>query len=71
MRVGRSGLSALAVTGRGNYCADMSAAELLKQLRAPPPRERQGFVLGVAALAEEALAKPKGNARRVKWPDAV
>ena len=61
--------SSLVVTGRGSYYIGMSAAELLKQVRALPPRERQRFVLAVLALEEEAPAKPEGKARRVKWPD--
>jgi hypothetical protein len=49
----------------------MSAAELLEQVKALPPRERHKFVLAVITLEEESAsqARPKARARRVKWPD--
>jgi hypothetical protein len=47
----------------------MSAIELLKQVKALPPRERQKFVLAVLTLEEEATSQPKAKAKRVTWPD--
>ncbi len=47
----------------------MSAVELLRQVKALPPRERQKFVLAVLSLEEEASPQPFGTAKRVKWPD--
>ena len=47
----------------------MSAGELLKQVRALPPRERQKFLRAVLALEEEDLARPAATAKQVKWPD--
>src|SRR6266853_6877719 len=52
-----------------NYPPEMSAIELLKQVKALPPRERQKFVLAVLTLEEEATSGAKGKAKRVKWPD--
>jgi hypothetical protein len=46
----------------------MSAVELLKQVEALPPRERERFVLALLKLETKTCgAKPKS--RRVKWPD--
>ena len=47
----------------------MSATELLKQVKALPPRERQKFVLAILSLEEETSCQPVGKAKRVKWPD--
>ena len=47
----------------------MSAAELLKQVKALPKRQRQKFLLSVLTLEEGAPARIKKTTRRVKWPD--
>ena len=47
----------------------MSAIELLKQVKALPPRERQKFVLAVLTLEDESASQAKAPAKRVKWPD--
>lgn len=47
----------------------MSAVELLKQVKALPPRERQKFVWSVLTLEEETPSRAKGRKERVKWPD--
>lgn len=47
----------------------MSVAELLKQVQALPPRERQKFLRAVLALEEEVPTRPPKIARRVQWPD--
>lgn len=47
----------------------MSVVELLKQVQALPPRERQKFVLAVLALEEDAPTRPPKITRRVKWPN--
>ncbi len=47
----------------------MSATELLKQVKALPPRERQKFVLAVLTLEEDATSQNMARAKRVKWPD--
>jgi hypothetical protein len=48
----------------------MSAAELLKQVRALPRRERQKFLQSVLTL-EEAPARSNRKKKRVKWPAAL
>jgi hypothetical protein len=47
----------------------MSALELLKQVRALPPRERQKFLLAVLTMEEEAPTRAAAKAKRVRWPD--
>ena len=47
----------------------MSASELLKQIKAMAPGERQKFLRAVLALEEEELDRPAANTKRVKWPD--
>ena len=47
----------------------MSAIELLKQVKALPPRERQKFVRAILTLEEDATHPATAKARRVKWPD--
>ncbi len=47
----------------------MSALELLEQVIALPPRERQKLVLAILTLEEEAASQAKSKAKRVKWPD--
>jgi hypothetical protein len=47
----------------------MSAAELIKQVKTLPTRERRKFFEAVHQLEEgEALPRPT-KAKRVKWPD--
>jgi len=52
-----------------DYFAAMSTAELLKQVKALPARERQKVFLAVLSLEDEAVAPPRRQAKRVKWPD--
>ncbi len=47
----------------------MSVVELLKQVQALPPRERQKFVLAVLALEEEVPTRPPKITSHVKWPN--
>jgi hypothetical protein len=47
----------------------MSVDELLKQVQALPPRQRQKFVRAVLALEEEVPARTPKITRRVKWPN--
>ena len=52
-----------------DYPPEMSASELLKQVKALPPRERQKFLLAVLTLEEAAPSRAKSRTRRVNWPD--
>jgi hypothetical protein len=47
----------------------MSAAELLKQVKALPQRERERFVLAVLTLEDERAGQSNGRKKRAKWPD--
>ena len=47
----------------------MSATELLRQVKAMPPREREKFLQAVLTLEEKSPAHAAGKTRRVKWPD--
>jgi hypothetical protein len=47
----------------------MSAAELLKQIKALPAREREKFLLAVLTLDETMPARSNGKRKRVNWPD--
>jgi hypothetical protein len=47
----------------------MSAVELLKQVKALPPRERRKFFLAVLSLEDGAPARSPRITRRVQWPD--
>jgi hypothetical protein len=49
--------------------AKVSAAQLLKEVRALPPNEREKFVLALLDCEETALSVPAGRRMRVKWPD--
>jgi hypothetical protein len=60
---------ALAISLAGNYALEMSAAELLEQVKALPLRERQKFVLAVLKLEEASASHASSKAKRVKWPD--
>jgi hypothetical protein len=46
----------------------MSVDELLEQVQARPPRERQKFVLAVLALEEGVPAQTPEITKCVKWP---
>ncbi len=50
----------------------MSVTQVLKQVKALPPRDRRRFFAGVRAL-EEALQRehPARRTRPIRWPDAV
>ncbi len=45
----------------------MSTGELIKQVKALPPRERRNFLSAVLALEEDQSARLA--TKRVKWPD--
>lgn len=47
----------------------MSTAELLKQVKALPAREREKFLLAVLSLDETTRARSNGKKKRVNWPD--
>ena len=47
----------------------MSVAELLKQVKALPAREREKLFLAILTLEEESPVRSNYAARRVKWPD--
>jgi len=46
----------------------VSAVELIKKVKALPPRERKKFLLAVLELKEEPT-KARNKHERVKWPD--
>ena len=46
----------------------MSAIELLKHVKALPPRDRERLLLALLTL-EPQKKKAKGNSKQVKWPD--
>ena len=47
----------------------VSAAQLLKEVRALPAHEREKFVLALLDCEETALSVPAETNTRVKWPD--
>jgi len=47
----------------------MSATELLKQVRALPPRERQKFLRAIRSLEDGTTTEAKDKAKPIKWPD--
>jgi hypothetical protein len=47
----------------------MSAAQLLKEVRALPPSERERFVVALLDAEETSVGAPAGRNGRVKWPD--
>lgn len=47
----------------------MSTGDLIKQVKALPPRERRKFLSAVLALKEDQPTRLATNAKRVKWPD--
>ena len=50
----------------------MSATELLKKVKALPPRERRKFLQGVHRLEESlAIAGAANGKKPVRWPDAA
>lgn len=50
----------------------MSATELLKKVKALPPRERRKFLQGVHRLEESlAIARAANGKKPVRWPDAA
>jgi hypothetical protein len=46
----------------------VSAVELIKKVKALPPREREKFLVAVLEL-KEGPGKPKEKRKQVKWPD--
>ena len=59
----------LVIGWKGSYCCNVSMVELLKQVKAWPPRQRQEFVKAVLTLEQHAPARARKATRRVKWPD--
>ncbi|MEK6301222.1 MAG: hypothetical protein AABO41_10910 [Acidobacteriota bacterium] len=47
----------------------MNTGELIKQVKALPPRERRKFLSAVLALEDEEAARLATNTKPVKWPD--
>lgn len=47
----------------------MSTGELIKQVKALPPRERRKLLSAVLALEEDQSARLATNTKLVKWPD--
>jgi hypothetical protein len=47
----------------------MSGAELLKQIKALPERERKRILKSVLALSDDKPARGRSGAKRVRWPD--
>jgi hypothetical protein len=47
----------------------MSRAELIKQVKALPAREREKVFLAILALEEESPSAPPKQTKRVVWPD--
>ena len=47
----------------------MSTGDLIKKVKALPPRERQKLLSAVLALEETQPARLATSAKRVKWPD--
>jgi hypothetical protein len=47
----------------------VSAVQLLKEVRALPPKEREKFVLALLDCEEAPLSEPSRKSKRVKWPD--
>ena len=47
----------------------MSANELIKQVKALPPRERRKVLSAMLALEEDGKDQPVQKAKRVKWPN--
>jgi mRNA-degrading endonuclease RelE of RelBE toxin-antitoxin system len=47
----------------------MSTSELVKQLKALPPRERQKVFKAILALEDNEPTRLPTKTKRVKWPD--
>ena len=47
----------------------MGTGELIKQVKALPPRERRKFLSAVLALEEEEAERSATITKPVKWPD--
>ena len=47
----------------------MSVAELIKQVKALPAREREKVFLAILALEEESPSAQPKQTKRVAWPD--
>lgn len=51
------------------YSHPMSAGELLKQVKALPPRDRKKIFKAILALEENEPTRRPTKTKRVKWPD--
>jgi len=51
------------------YGSGMSVAELIKQVKALPSREREKVLLAILALDEKSPATHSRQTKRVVWPD--
>jgi hypothetical protein len=49
--------------------ATMSAAQLLKEVRALPPGEREKFVFALLDSDDTTSSMDQGRIKRVRWPD--
>ena len=47
----------------------MSAGELLKEVKALPPRERQRILKAILDIEADESSEVKMRTKRVKWPD--
>lgn len=47
----------------------MKVVELLKEVKALPPREREKLFIAILDLAEELPTQSKTRTGQVKWPD--
>jgi hypothetical protein len=61
--------SKLASNEKGGHGGCVSAVQLLKEVLALPPNERQRFVVALLDCEETALSARAGRGKRVKWPD--
>jgi hypothetical protein len=59
----------LYVGSTGTIMGFMSAAELIKQLKAMPAGERRKLVQIILSLEEEGPKAPAARVKMVKWPD--
>lgn len=59
----------LVIPNGGTHRPDMSAVELIEQVKALPARERQKFLLALLSLEEGASVGAPRARKRVNWPD--
>jgi hypothetical protein len=59
----------LATVGKRVHGATVSAIDLLKEVQALPPDEREKFVFALLGCEERPSSVRGGKMQRVKWPD--